>query len=91
MVFACFHFYNITGSFYFFLGLRNIIVVIKLLEACEYILICCVPVCLSAVYICITKLSIRSNSSMKRGGYEIGYNWEKLPAGHQTLNILRVS
>jgi len=33
MVFACFHFYNIPGSFNFIVGLRNLIIVIKLFAA----------------------------------------------------------
>jgi hypothetical protein len=75
MVFACFHFYNITGSFNVIVGLINIIVVIKLFCSLSISIIFCAPVCLSAVHICITKLSIRSSSiSIKEGSNEIGFN-----------------
>jgi len=36
MVFACLHFYNIPGSYYFIVGLRNLIVVIKLFCSFNY-------------------------------------------------------
>jgi hypothetical protein len=45
-------------------------------------------VCLSAENFCVTKFNTKSSSSsIKEESYEIGFNYEAWPVGHQTLDI----